>query len=199
MALIPMVLEQDGRSERSFDLYSLMLRNRIVFCHGQVEDNMANIIQAQLLYLEQQDPDKDIYLYINSPGGSVTAGLAIYDTMNFISCDVATIISGQACSMGSFLMSAGAKGKRFALKNSTIMIHQPSSGMGRAQVTDMEIHVAETKRLKQMLTQYYADHTGQPFEKLYDLMERDCFMTPNEALELGLIDRVITNRKDITG
>jgi ATP-dependent Clp protease protease subunit len=194
MALVPMVLEQDGRSERSFDLYSMMLRQRIIFCNGQVEDNMANLIVAQLLYLESQDDKGDIHMYINSPGGSVTAGLAIASTMQFIKPDVATTCMGLAASMGSFLLAAGAKGKRSSLKDTSIMIHQPSSGMGRSSVTDMGIHFNEVQKTKQKLTQYYSDWTGRPYDELFQKMERDCYMTPEEALELGLIDKIITKR-----
>lgn len=197
MALVPMVLEQDGGRERSFDLYSRMLRDRIVFCNGVVEDNMANLLVAQLLYLESVDPEADIYMYINSPGGSVTSGLAIFDTMTFIKPDIATVVTGQSCSMGSFLSTAGAKGKRYALKNSRIMIHQPSSGMNRATVTDMEIQMEETRKLKTLLTQYYADHTGQTYEHMHGLMERDYFLSAAEAVNLGLIDHAVTRRSDI--
>lgn len=195
MALVPMVLEQDGRSERSFDIYSRLLRDRIVFVGGEVEDHMAQLIVAQLLYLESVDAEKDIEVYINSPGGSVTAGMAIYDTMKFIKPDIGTLCIGQACSMGSFLLAAGTKGKRLALPNSRIMIHQPSSGMGRSTVTDMEIHLEEVKKMKTNLTQQLADNCGQTYEKMYDLMERDCFMSPSDALALGLIDRVATTRE----
>lgn len=197
MSLVPMVLENDNGRERSFDLFSRMLRDRIVFCNGVVEDNMANLIVAQLLYLESVDPKADIFMYINSPGGQVTSGMAIFDTMNFITPDVVTVVTGQSCSMGSFLSTAGTKGKRIALTNARIMIHQPSSGIGRSTVTDMEIQMEETKELKRRLTQYYADHTGQTYEKMHGLMERDCFMSPDAAKELGLIDHVARNRADI--
>lgn len=197
MPLVPMVLEQDGRSERLFDIYSRMLRERIVFLNGEVEDGMASLIVAQLLYLESVDPEKDIYLYINSPGGSVVAGTAIHDTMQFVACDVATVCVGQAASMGAFLLAAGAKGKRFALPQARIMIHQPSSGMGRSTVTDMEIHLREVSRMKTSLTSILAENCGQDYQKMFDLMERDYFMGADEALELGLIDRVIKNRKDL--
>lgn len=199
MALVPMVLEQDGRSERSFDLYSRMLRDRIIFVTNEVEDNMANLIAAQILYLESVDPEKDIYLYINSPGGSVTAGMAIFDAMNFVKCDIATICMGQACSMGAFLLSAGTKGKRTALANSRVMIHQPSSGMGRSTVTDMEISLAEVRKMKTSLTQHLADHCGKDYDTMYALCERDHFMSAAEAAELGLVDRVVKSRSEIEG
>lgn len=198
MALVPMVLEQDGRSERSFDLYSRMLRDRIIFVTNEVEDNMANLIAAQILYLESVDPEKDISLYINSPGGSVTAGMAIFDAMNFVKCDISTICMGQACSMGAFLLSAGTKGKRIALANSRIMIHQPSSGMGRSTVTDMEISLAEVQKMKRNLTQHLADHCGVDYDRMYALCERDHFMSAPEALELGLVDQVIKSRAELT-
>lgn len=197
MPLVPMVLEQDGRSERSFDLYSRMLRDRIIFVTGEVEDNMANLIAAQILFLESVDPEKDISLYINSPGGSVTAGMAIFDAMNFVKCDIATIVMGQACSMGAFLLSAGTKGKRVALASSRIMIHQPSSGMGRSTVTDMEIQLAEVLKMKRSLTQHLADHCGKTYKEMYDLCERDHFMDADETLALGLVDRVVKNRSEI--
>lgn len=197
MSLVPMVLEQEGRGERSYDLFSAMMKNRIIFLNGPVEDHMANLISAQLLYLEGVDNKKDISLYINSPGGSVTAGMCIFNTMRFISCDVSTVVTGQACSMGSFLLAAGAKGKRIALKDATIMMHQPSSGMGRSTVTDMEIHLRETQKIKERLTRYYADFTSQPYEVLRDLMERDHFMDSDEALALGHVDKVIAHRSEI--
>ena len=197
MPLVPMVLEQDGRSERSFDIYSRMLRERIIFLANEVEDNMANLIVAQLLYLESVDPEKDITLLINSPGGSVTSGMAIHATMKFIKCDVSTICMGQACSMGAFLLSAGTKGKRYALADSRIMVHQPSSGMGRSTVTDMEIQLNEVQKMKKSLTQYMADYCGKDYQTMYDLMERDHFMSPEEAVELGLVDRVIRSRADL--
>lgn len=197
MSLVPMVLENENGRERSFDLFSRMLRDRIVFCNGVVEDNMANLIVAQLLYLESVDPKADIHMYINSPGGQVTSGMAIFDTMNFITPDVVTIVNGQSCSIGSFLSTAGAKGKRVAMSNARIMIHQPSSGIARSTVTDMIIQMEETKEMKRRLTQYYADHTGQTYEKMHDLMERDCFMSPEAAKELGLIDHVVGKRSEI--
>ena len=193
MALIPMVVEQTSKGERSYDIYSRLLKERIIFLNGQVEDQMANLIVAQLLFLEAEDPEKDIYLYINSPGGVVTAGLAIYDTMNFIKPDVATLCTGQACSMGAFLLSGGAKGKRFALPNARVMIHQPLGG-ARGQATDIEIHAREILKLKEMLTRKMAEHSGQPFEKVATDTERDNFMSATEAMEYGLIDKVLTSR-----
>ena len=193
MALIPMVVEQTSKGERSYDIYSRLLKERIIFLNGQVEDQMANLIVAQLLFLEAEDPEKDIYLYINSPGGVVTAGLAIYDTMNFIKPDVATLCTGQACSMGAFLLSGGAKGKRFALPNARVMIHQPLGG-ARGQATDIEIHAREILKLKEMLTRKMAEHSGQPFEKGAADTERDNFMSATEAMEYGLIDKVLTSR-----
>ena len=193
MALIPMVVEQTSKGERSYDIYSRLLKERIIFLNGQVEDQMANLIVAQLLFLEAEDPEKDIYLYINSPGGVVTAGLAIYDTMNFIKPDVATLCTGQACSMGAFLLYGGAKGKRFALPNARVMIHQPLGG-ARGQATDIEIHAREILKLKEMLTRKMAEHSGQPFEKVATDTERDNFMSATEAMEYGLIDKVLTSR-----
>ena len=193
MALIPMVVEQTSKGERSYDIYSRLLKERIIFLNGQVEDQMAYLIVAQLLFLEAEDPEKDIYLYINSPGGVVTAGLAIYDTMNFIKPDVATLCTGQACSMGAFLLSGGAKGKRFALPNARVMIHQPLGG-ARGQATDIEIHAREILKLKEMLTRKMAEHSGQPFEKVATDTERDNFMSATEAMEYGLIDKVLTSR-----
>ena len=193
MALIPMVVEQTSKGERSYDIYSRLLKERIIFLNGQVEDQMANLIVAQLLFLEAEDPEKDIYLYINSPGGVVTAGLAIYDTMNFIKPDVATLCTGQACSMGAFLLSGGAKGKRFALPNARVMTHQPLGG-ARGQATDIEIHAREILKLKEMLTRKMAEHSGQPFEKVATDTERDNFMSATEAMEYGLIDKVLTSR-----
>ena len=193
MALIPMVVEQTSKGERSYDIYSRLLKERIIFLNGQVEDQMANLIVAQLLFLEAEDPEKDIYLYINSPGGVVTAGLAIYDPMNFIKPDVAPLCTGQDCSMGAFLLSGGAKGKRFALPNARVMIHQPLGG-ARGQATDIEIHAREILKLKEMLTRKMAEHSGQPFEKVATDTERDNFMSATEAMEYGLIDKVLTSR-----
>lgn len=195
MSLVPIVLEQTSRGERSYDIYSRLLRDRVILLEGEVHDQMANLIVAQLLYLESEDDSKDIYLYINSPGGSVTAGMAIYDTMQFVKPDIITIVMGQACSMGSLLAQAGAKGKRKMLPHARHMIHQPSGG-ARGQATDMEIQVKEILAMKKSLTQIYVDHNsaGKTFEELSKDMERDYFMSAQEALEYGLIDEVITNR-----
>ena len=195
---IPTVVEQTHRGERAYDIYSRLLLDRVIFLGTQVDDQVANAIIAQLLFLESQDPEKDIYLYINSPGGSVTAGLAIYDTMQYIRPDVATICIGQAASMGAFLLSAGADGKRRALPHSRVMIHQPSAGVGFAQVTDIEIRATEFKRMKEMLNQRMAEHTGQDLDKLASDVERDYFMTAAEALDYGLIDEVIEHKQSDT-
>ncbi|OOS23939.1 MULTISPECIES: ATP-dependent Clp endopeptidase proteolytic subunit ClpP [Moraxella] len=192
-ALVPMVIEQSGRGERSFDIFSRLLRERVIFLTGQVEDNMANLIVAQLLFLEADNPEKDIHLYINSPGGVVTAGMAIYDTMNFIKPDVSTICLGQAASMGSFLLSAGEKGKRYALANSRIMIHQPLGGF-RGQASDIEIHAREIIELKAKLNRLLAEHTGQPVEKLERDTDRDNFMSAEQAKDYGLVDTVLQKR-----
>lgn len=192
-ALVPMVIEQSGRGERSFDIFSRLLRERVIFLTGQVEDNMANLIVAQLLFLEADNPEKDIHLYINSPGGVVTAGMAIYDTMNFIKPDVSTICLGQACSMGSFLLSAGEKGKRYALANSRIMIHQPLGGF-RGQASDIEIHAREIIELKAKLNRLLAQHTGQSIERLEKDTDRDNFMSAEAAKEYGLVDVVLDKR-----
>lgn len=196
--LVPMVVEQSARGERSFDIYSRLLRERIVFLVGEVNDQSANLIVAQLLFLEAENPDKDIHFYINSPGGSVTAGMSIYDTMNFIKCDVSTICIGQACSMGSFLLSAGAKGKRYALPNSRVMIHQPLGGF-RGQASDIEIHAKNILFMKRQLNEMLAAHTGRTVEELERDTDRDNFMTANESLDYGLIDKVYTNRSEIIG
>jgi ATP-dependent Clp protease protease subunit len=193
MALVPMVLEQDGRAERSFDIYSRLLRDRIVFVSGEVEDQMANLIVAQLLYLESVDAEKDISLYINSPGGVVTAGLAIRDTMNFIKPDVSTLCIGQAASMGAMLLAAGAKGKRIALTNARIMIHQPSGG-SRGQATDIEIQAREILRLKSMLNRMLSEDTGKSIKDIERAMDRDNFMSSAEAQTFGLIDQVVSHR-----
>ncbi|MDE3974656.1 ATP-dependent Clp endopeptidase proteolytic subunit ClpP [Glaesserella parasuis] len=193
MAIIPMVVEQSSKGERAYDIYSRLLKERIIFLNGGVEDEMAKLIIAQMLFLEAEDPEKDIYLYINSPGGVVTAGLAIYDTMNFIKPDVSTLCMGQACSMGAFLLSSGAKGKRFALPNSRVMIHQPLGGY-RGQATDIQIHAQEILKLKEMLTRKMAEHCSQPFEKVAQDTERDNFMSAEEAKAYGLIDDVVTKR-----
>lgn len=192
-SLVPMVIEQTGRGERSFDIYSRMLKDRVIFLTGEVEDRMADLIIAQLLFLESDDPDKDIYLYINSPGGVVTAGMAIYDTMQYIKPDVCTLCIGQACSMGSFLLAGGAKGKRIALPHARIMIHQPLGGF-KGQATDIMIHARETERIKHTLTSLLSQNTGQPLDKVMADCERDNFMSAYEALNYGLIDKVITRR-----
>lgn len=192
-ALVPMVVEQSSRGERSFDIFSRLLRERVIFLTGEVEDNMANLIVAQLLFLEAENPEKDISLYINSPGGVVTAGMGIYDTMNFIRPEVSTICVGQACSMGSFLLSAGQKGKRYALANSRIMIHQPLGGF-RGQASDIEIHAKEILNLKAKLNQLLADHTGQPLEVIERDTDRDNFMSATTAKEYGLVDSVLDKR-----
>ena len=191
--LVPMVVEQTARGERAFDIYSRLLKERVVFIVGAIDDHMANLIVAQLLFLESENPDKDIHLYINSPGGVVTSGLSIYDTMNFIKPDVATMCIGQAASMGSFLLSAGAKGKRFALPNARVMIHQPSGG-AQGQATDIEIQAREILYLRERLNGMYAKHTGQPIEKINKDMERDFFMNAEAAKAYGLIDHVLDKR-----
>lgn len=192
-ALIPMVIEQTAKGERSFDIYSRLLKERIVFLTGQVEDHMANLIVAQLLFLESEDPDKDIYLYINSPGGVVTAGMSIYDTMQYIRPDVCTICSGQACSMGSFLLAAGTPGKRFSLPSSRIMIHQPLGGFS-GQASDIEIHARETLRIKDELNKKLALHTGKSMAEIIAATDRDNFLSAEEAKEFGLIDEILTKR-----
>lgn len=194
--LVPIVIEQTGKGERSFDIFSRLLRERIIFVTGQVEDGMASLICAQLLFLESEDPKKDIYLYINSPGGVVTSGLSIYDTMQFIKPDVATICMGQACSMGSLLLTAGAAGKRYCLPNARVMIHQPSGG-ARGQATDIEIHTKEILALKKRLNEMYVKHTGQKLGTIQRAMERDNFMSPEDAKKFGLVDHVIETRLSI--
>jgi ATP-dependent Clp protease protease subunit len=196
--LVPMVVEQSARGERSFDIYSRLLRERIVFLVGEVNDQTANLVVAQLLFLEAEDPDKDISFYINSPGGSVTAGMSVYDTMNFIKCDVSTICIGQACSMGAFLLSAGAKGKRFALPNSRVMIHQPLGGF-RGQASDIEIHAKNILFMKRKLNEMLALHTGKSIEQIEQDTDRDNFMSSEESMEYGLIDKVYTSRSEIKG
>jgi ATP-dependent Clp protease protease subunit len=188
-----MVVEQTAKGERSYDIYSRLLKERIIFLTGQVEDNMANLILAQMLFLESENPEKDIYLYINSPGGSVTAGMAIYDTMNFIKPDVSTICVGQAASMGAFLLSGGAKGKRFCLPNSRVMIHQPLGGF-QGQASDFEIHAREILSIKDKLNRLMAEHTGQPLEVVSRDTDRDNFMSASEAVEYGLVDSVFSSR-----
>ena len=192
-ALVPMVVEQSARGERSFDIFSRLLRERVIFLTGEVEDHMANLVVAQLLFLEAENPDKDIHLYINSPGGSVTAGMAIYDTMQFIKPDVSTICIGQACSMGSFLLPAGAKGKRFALDNSRVMIHQPLGGF-RGQASDIEIHAREILYIRAKLNSLLAHHTGQTVETIEKDTDRDNFLSAEAARDYGLIDAVLTKR-----
>ncbi|HEY3771468.1 MAG TPA: ATP-dependent Clp endopeptidase proteolytic subunit ClpP [Solirubrobacteraceae bacterium] len=193
MTLIPMVVEQTARGERSFDIYSRLLNDRVVFLGGEVNEDSANLIVAQLVHLESDDPDKDIHLYINSPGGSIYAGLAIYDAMQFIGCDVQTICYGIAMSMGSFLLAGGAPGKRFALPDSRILIHQPSGGF-QGQSTDIEIHAREILALRARVDEIYAKHTGQAIERVHADMDRDRFFTAEEALAYGLVDRVIDRR-----
>jgi ATP-dependent Clp protease protease subunit len=194
--LVPMVIEQTSRGERSFDIFSRLLKERIVFLTGQVNDEVSSLICAQLLFLESENPKKDIYLYINSPGGVVTSGLAMYDTMKYISCDVATLCIGQACSMGSFLLAGGTKGKRFALPNSRIMIHQPSGG-ARGMASDIEIQAKEILDLKKRLNKIYAENTGNKLSVIEKAMDRDNFMSPTEAKEFGLIDHIVKNRLEI--
>jgi ATP-dependent Clp protease, protease subunit len=193
LGLVPMVIETSGRGERAYDIYSRLLRERIVFLIGPVNDQTANVVVAQLLFLESENPDKDISLYINSPGGSVSAGMSIFDTMQFIKPDVSTMCLGMAASMGSFLLMAGAKDKRFALPNSRIMLHQPSGG-AQGQATDIEIHAREILKTREQLNRIYAERTGQSLEKIRSDMERDFFLDPEEAKAYGLIDQVIAKR-----
>ncbi len=194
MELIPTVVEQTHRGERGWDLYSRLLKDRIVFLGREIDDDVANVIVAQLLFLDSEDPGKDIMLYINSPGGSVTAGLSIYDTMQFLHCDVATVVTGQAASMGSFLLATGAKGKRYALPHATVMIHQPLAGF-RGPATDIEIHARQILRARDTINELYAKHTGQPVEKIAEDTERDNFMTAEEAKAYGLVDEVVSSMK----
>ena len=193
LGLVPMVIEQTSRGERSFDIYSRLLKERVIFIVGAIEDHMANLIVAQLLFLESENPDKDVHLYINSPGGSVTAGLSIYDTMRFIKPDVSTMCIGQAASMGAFLLSGGAKGKRYILPNARTMIHQPSGG-AQGQATDIEIQAKEILFLRERLNSLLADHTGQTMEVIERDTERDRFMSAEQSVEYGLVDEVITSR-----
>ena len=195
--LVPTVIEQTSRGERAYDIYSRLLKERVIFVTGEVEDNMANLIVAQLLFLEAENSSKDIFLYINSPGGSVTAGLAIYDTMQFIKPDVQTICLGQACSMGSFLLAGGTKGKRYSLPHSEILIHQPLGGT-EGQASDIAIQAAHMAAIKERMNRLLAQNTGQPYEKIVKDTDRDNWMTPEQALEYGLIDRIYTTRKEIT-
>tara|TARA_B100001564_G_scaffold270732_1_gene232376 strand:- start:569 stop:1180 length:612 start_codon:yes stop_codon:yes gene_type:complete len=192
--LVPMVVEQSSRGERAFDIYSRLLKERIIFVVGPINDNVASLVTAQLLFLESENPKKDISLYINSPGGLVTAGLGIYDTMQYIKPEVSTLCIGQAASMGSFLLSAGKKGKRFSLPNSRIMVHQPSAGY-QGQATDIEIHANEVMSLKKRLNEIYSKHTGKSVEEIKTALERDNFMTPDNAKEFGLIDKVVDKRE----
>ena len=191
--LVPMVVEQSNKGERAYDIYSRLLKERIIFLTGQINDNIASLVTAQLLFLEAEDPKKEIYLYINSPGGLVTAGLGIYDTMQYIKADVSTLCIGQAASMGSFLLAAGKKGKRFSLPNSRIMVHQPSAGF-QGQATDIEIHANEVLALKKRLNEIYSKHTGKSVDDVKKALERDNFMKPDTAKEFGLIDAVVENR-----
>jgi ATP-dependent Clp protease, protease subunit len=194
--LVPMVVEQTARGERAYDIYSRLLKERLIFIVGPVEDQMANLVVAQLLYLESENADKDIHLYINSPGGIVTAGLSIYDTMQFINCDVSTICVGQAASMGALLLAGGAKDKRFALPHSRVMVHQPSAGY-QGQATDISIHAKETLELKARLNEIMAKHTGQPVKQIEKDLERDNFKSSAEAQEYGLIDHVLADRNEM--
>ena len=192
-SLVPIVVEQTARGERSYDIFSRLLKERVIFLTGQVEDQMANLIVAQLLFLESENPDKDIYLYINSPGGSVTAGMAIFDTLKFIKPDVSTVCMGQACSMGAFLLAGGAKEKRFVLPHSRVMIHQPLGGF-QGQASDIQIHAMEILKIKQTLNERLAFHTGQPLERIERDTDRDNFMSAEQAVEYGIVDAVLTKR-----
>jgi ATP-dependent Clp protease, protease subunit len=195
LGMVPMVIETSGRGERAYDIYSRLLKERIIFLVGPVEDYMANLVVAQMLFLESENPEKDIYLYINSPGGSVSAGLAIFDTMNFIKPDVSTLCTGMAASMGAFLLAAGAKGKRIALPNASVMIHQPSGG-ARGTAADIEISAREILKTREQLNKILADRTGQPIEKIAKDMERDYWMSAEETMAYGLVDQVIAKRPD---
>ena len=194
--LVPMVIEQTSRGERSFDIYSRLLKERIIFLTGEVNDELSSLVCAQMLFLESENPKKDIYMYINSPGGVVTSGMAMYDTMQYISCDVNTLCIGQACSMGSLLLTGGAAGKRAALPHSRIMIHQPSGG-AQGKASDIEIQANEILKMKKMLNELYVKHTGQKLSVIEKAMDRDNFMSPEEALKFGLIDRIVENREEI--
>lgn len=195
-ALVPMVVEQTAKGERSYDIYSRLLKERVIFLTGQVEDHMANLIVAQLLFLESESPEKDIYIYINSPGGSVTAGLSIYDTMRYIKPDIATVCVGQAASMGAFLLSGGTKGKRYCLPNARVMIHQPLGGF-QGQATDFDIHAREILYVREKLNRLMAEHSGQTYEQVCKDTERDNFLSAQQALEYGLVDAILTNRDSI--
>jgi ATP-dependent Clp protease protease subunit len=192
--MVPMVIEQSGRGERAYDIYSRLLKERVIFLVGPVNDVTANLVVAQLLFLEAENPDKDIHFYINSPGGSVSAGLSVYDTMQFVKPDVSTLCMGQACSMGAFLLTAGAKGKRFALPNSRVMIHQPMGGF-QGQASDIAIHAKEILSLRAKLNEIMAHHTGQPIERIERDTDRDNFLSAQEAVDYGLIDKVLANRE----
>ena len=192
--LVPMVVEQSSKGERAYDIYSRLLKERIIFLTGQINDNVASLVTAQLLFLEAEDPKKEIYLYINSPGGLVTAGLGIYDTMQYVKPDISTLCIGQAASMGSFLLAAGTKGKRFSLPNSRIMVHQPSAGF-QGQATDIEIHANEVLSLKKRLNEIYSKHTGKSVDQIKEALERDNFMTAGNAKDFGLIDKVVEKRE----
>ena len=192
--LVPMVVEQSNKGERAYDIYSRLLKERIIFLTGQINDNVASLVTAQLLFLEAEDPKKEIYLYVNSPGGLVTAGLGIYDTMQYVKPDISTLCIGQAASMGSFLLAAGTKGKRFSLPNSRIMVHQPSAGF-QGQATDIEIHANEVLSLKKRLNEIYSKHTGKSVDEIKSALERDNFMTPENAKSFGLIDKVVEKRE----
>ncbi|OEY70978.1 ATP-dependent Clp endopeptidase, proteolytic subunit ClpP [Rheinheimera salexigens] len=195
-ALVPMVVEQTAKGERSYDIYSRLLKERVIFLTGQVEDHMANLVVAQLLFLESESPEKDIYIYINSPGGSVTAGLSIYDTMRYIKCDIATVCVGQAASMGAFLLSGGTKGKRYCLPNARVMIHQPLGGF-QGQATDFDIHAREILYIREKLNRLMAEHSGKSYEQVCKDTERDNFLSAQQALEYGLVDAILTNRDSI--
>lgn len=196
MDLVPVVVEQTGRGERSYDIFSRLLKERIIFLNGEVNDVSASLIVAQLLFLESENPDKDVFMYINSPGGVITSGMAIYDTMQYIKPDVATLCIGQACSMGSFLLAGGAKGKRYALPNARVMIHQPLGGF-QGQATDIEIHAKEILNIRHRMNTLYSFHTGRSIEEVEKAVERDNFMSAEEAKNFGLIDQVVVNRGDI--
>jgi len=198
MSIIPIVIEQTGRSERAYDIYSRLLKDRIIFIGTIIDDHIANTVIAQLLFLQTEDPDKDIHLYVNSPGGIVSSGLAIYDTMQYVKPSIATYCIGQAASMGALLLAAGTKGKRFALPNSRIMLHQPMGGF-HGQATDIEIHAREILRMKDTLNKILSDHTGQPYEKIQADTDRDFFMSGEEAKEYGIVDEVIHTSKNVTG
>ncbi|WP_041917580.1 ATP-dependent Clp protease proteolytic subunit [Neorickettsia sennetsu] len=198
MNLVPMVVDQTPRGERAYDIFSRLLKERVVFLTGPIEDGMASLIVAQLLFLEAENPDKDIFMYINSPGGVVTAGLSIYDTMQYIKPSVSTVCVGQAASAASLILASGAEGKRFALPHSRVMVHQPSGGV-RGQATDMEIHVKEILQLKRMINEIYQKHTGETIKKIETLLERDTFLSPEEAKKVGIIDDIITQRKENSG